>query len=75
MRRQWLPRLDMLMSELRKGPAILRLSYLADTESKALVNERLSVLKRDVAKRWHSLHCCYQLSIETEVFWRKGGPP
>ena len=29
MRAQWRPRLDLLLEELRKGPAILRLSYVA----------------------------------------------
>ena len=31
LRVQWRPRVDLLIEELRKGPAVLRLSYLGDT--------------------------------------------
>jgi uncharacterized repeat protein (TIGR01451 family) len=77
MRAQWRPRLDMLMKELQKAPAILRLSYLADVESESLVQRRLEVLKSEIAGRWKSQHAdpSYQLTIEPEVFWRLGAPP
>ena len=74
MRPQWLPRMDLLMTELVKDPALLRLSYLADNETEAEVNDRLDAVKEEIEKRWEKLNCCYQLMIETEVFWRKGGP-
>src|SRR4030095_5249160 len=32
---QWRPRMDLLLEELRKAPAVLRLSYVADTENAA----------------------------------------
>ena len=32
MRPQWRPRVNLLLEELQKGPAVLRLSYLADVE-------------------------------------------
>ena len=32
MRELWVPRLELLLDELRAGPAVLRLSYLADIE-------------------------------------------
>jgi hypothetical protein len=32
MRDLWVPRLELLMNELRAAPAVLRLSYLADLE-------------------------------------------
>src|SRR4029077_3900353 len=34
-RAQWQPRLGLLLEELRKAPAVLRLSYVADTEDAA----------------------------------------
>jgi len=73
-RPQWLPRLDLLITELAKDPSLLRLSYLADNESEDIVDDRLDAVKEEVEKRWEALDCCYQLMIETEVFWRKGGP-
>jgi len=73
-RPQWLPRLDILITELAKDPSLLRLSYLADNESEGEVNDRLDAIKDEIEERWEALDCCYQLMIETEVFWRKGGP-
>jgi len=74
MRPQWLPRLDILMTELAKDPSLLRLSYLAENETESQVNERMNAVKDEIEKRWEDLDCCYQLTIETEVFWRKGAP-
>ena len=42
MREQWMPRLELLIDELRAAPAVLRLSYLADLEDPALVDARLN---------------------------------
>jgi hypothetical protein len=75
MRPQWLPRLDLLITELAKDPSLLRLSYLAENESESEVDDRLDAVKEEIENRWEELNCCYQLVIETEVFWRKGGPP
>jgi uncharacterized repeat protein (TIGR01451 family) len=75
MRAQWRPRLDMLMKELQKAPAILRLSYLADVENEQLVQRRLELIKSEIAGRWQSQKASYQLTIEPEVFWRLGAPP
>jgi hypothetical protein len=75
MRPQWKPRLDLLVDELRKAPAVLRLSYLADVEDAALVKARLKVVEREMSGRWAALNCCYRLTIETETFWRRGGEP
>jgi len=74
MRPQWLPRLDLLITELAKDPSLLRLSYLAENETESQVDERLDAVKDEIEERWENLDCCYQLMIETEVFWRKGGP-
>jgi hypothetical protein len=75
MRAQWRPRLDMLMKELQKAPAILRLSYLADVENEQLVQRRMEIVKAEITTRWQSLNASYQLAIEPEVFWRLGAPP
>jgi uncharacterized repeat protein (TIGR01451 family) len=76
-RAQWQPRLDMLMTELQKAPAILRLSYLADVENEQLVQRRLETIKSEIASRWQSqsANSSYPLTIEPEVFWRLGAPP
>jgi uncharacterized repeat protein (TIGR01451 family) len=75
MRIQWRPRLDLLLDELRKEPSVLRLSYLADLEDEKLVERRVEALRQQIAESWEALNCCYQLTIEKEVFWRLGAPP
>ena len=75
MRSQWRPRIDMLLQELQKSPAVLRLSYVADIEDESLVERRLNVLKDEIMAGWKDLDCCYELVIEPEVFWRLGAPP
>jgi hypothetical protein len=44
-------------------------------EDESLVNRRVSSLKDSIMAAWTDLNCCYDLVIETEVFWRLGGPP
>jgi uncharacterized repeat protein (TIGR01451 family)/fimbrial isopeptide formation D2 family protein len=74
-RPQWTTRFGMLLEELRKAPSILRVSYLADVEDPAVVKARIESVKQEIARRWTDLNCCYVLPIETEIFWRRGGPP
>jgi uncharacterized repeat protein (TIGR01451 family) len=74
-RAQWQPRLGLLLEELRKAPAVLRLSYVADTEDAALVDRRMQAFRRQVAEAWDAKRDSYALTIEPEVFWRRGGPP
>jgi len=71
LRMQWQPRIDLLLKALRKGPSVLRLSYLAEVEDEALVQKRLKALKKEISGRWDG----YPLTIESEVFWRRGSPP
>jgi uncharacterized repeat protein (TIGR01451 family) len=74
-RTQWRPRMALLLAELKKAPAVLRLSYLADVEDAELVERRMRAVKSEITQSWRELDCCYQLSIESQVFWRLGGPP
>jgi uncharacterized repeat protein (TIGR01451 family) len=74
-RAQWRPRLDVLLAELRKAPSMLRLSYVADTEDAALVERRMQAVKRQLTESWDSEKDSYALTIEPEVFWRRGAPP
>ncbi|MFW2374793.1 MAG: isopeptide-forming domain-containing fimbrial protein [Gammaproteobacteria bacterium] len=74
MRPQWKPRIDVLLGALKREPSILRLSYMADIEDEDLVEDRLDAVKEDIEDRWQDLNCCYKLMIETETFWRRGGP-
>jgi uncharacterized repeat protein (TIGR01451 family)/fimbrial isopeptide formation D2 family protein len=75
MRAQWRPRVNLLVEELQKGPAILRLSYLADVEDPKLVESRISAMTKLVTDSWSEAHGGYPLVIEHEVFWRTGKPP
>jgi uncharacterized repeat protein (TIGR01451 family) len=75
MRAQWRPRMPLLLTELKKAPAVLRISYLADVEDADLVERRLNAVKSEIAQSWRELDCCYRLTVETQVFWRRGGPP
>ncbi len=70
----WRDRFDLLMEELQKGPAVLRLTYLADLEDPKLVAKRVKVMKREIADRWRALDCCYRLELEHDVYWRLGAP-
>jgi uncharacterized repeat protein (TIGR01451 family) len=72
---QWRPRVDVLLGELRKAPSVLRLSYVADTEDAGLVERRMQALKRQVTEAWDAEKDRYVLTIEPEVFWRRGAPP
>jgi large repetitive protein len=72
---QWRPRLNLLLEELRKAPAVLRLSYIADTEDAALVERRVEAIKRQLTEAWDAADYSYVLTIEPEVFWRRGAPP
>jgi uncharacterized repeat protein (TIGR01451 family) len=71
---QWRPRINLLVQELRKAPATLRLSYVADTEDASLVDRRVKAVKQQIAEAWDAAKS-YPLTIEPEIFWRRGGPP
>ncbi|MDF3031687.1 MAG: conserved repeat domain protein [Moraxellaceae bacterium] len=75
LRPQWETRLPLLLEQLVKAPAVLRVAYMAETEDAALVEARVKAVKREIAKRWAAAGNPYELSIETEVFWRTGAPP
>jgi len=75
LRPQWKPRVDLLMEELEKAPAILRLSYLADVEDERLVTRRVKALRRMLSDAWQTRDADYRLTIEQEIFWRTGKPP
>ena len=75
MRSQWKPRMTLLLTELQKSPAVLRLSYLADLEDEGLVEQRLNAVKEEIMRSWKTVDYGYQLTIEPQVFWRLGAPP
>ncbi|MDH3428796.1 MAG: hypothetical protein OEQ14_02205 [Gammaproteobacteria bacterium] len=75
MRDLWRSRIGLLLQELQKGPAVLRLSYVADVEAEALVEQRLDAMKDQIMTAWQDLNCCYELVIEPEIYWRLGTPP
>ena len=75
LRIQWRSKIDQLLEVLKEAPSILRLSYLADIESEDLAEQRLKDLQKEIAGRWKSAGGGYRLTVETEVFWRRGSPP
>jgi uncharacterized repeat protein (TIGR01451 family) len=75
MRDLWLTRIDLLLQELQKGPAVLRLSYVADVEPESLVQRRLNTMKDRIMAAWQDLSGSYELVIEPEIYWRLGAPP
>lgn len=70
---QWRQRLELLLGELKKSASVLRLSYLADAERPGLVDDRLGAVKREITQAWKQ-QGGYDLSVETEIFWRTGAP-
>jgi uncharacterized repeat protein (TIGR01451 family)/fimbrial isopeptide formation D2 family protein len=74
LRMQWTQRIDQLIEELKKGPSVLRLSYLVDVERKSIVEKRLVTLKKEITQQWKQSGGGYRLDIETEIFWRRGAP-
>ena len=71
----WEPRIELLLNELKKAPAVLRLSYVADIENEHLAEQRLEAIKGRIMRDWEELDCCYELVIEPEIYWRRGEPP
>ena len=74
LRPQWRSRIDLLITELQKNPSVLRLAYLGENETESEVDARLDAVEELISERWKALNCCYKLTIEAEVFWRKGNP-
>jgi uncharacterized repeat protein (TIGR01451 family)/fimbrial isopeptide formation D2 family protein len=74
MHKQWIPRIDLLIKHLQKKPSILRLTYLADVDDASIVDDRLEEVKQNIINKW-LVENKYKLTIETKVFWRRGGPP
>ncbi|MDX2479505.1 MAG: hypothetical protein QNK24_04105 [Desulfuromusa sp.] len=74
LRLQWQSKIVQLVKVLQESPSVLRLSYLADIESVSLVSSRIKALKALLAERWKEDRG-YRLTIESEVFWRRGSPP
>jgi hypothetical protein len=74
LRLQWTSKIVQLIEELKKAPSVLRLSYLGDVERKGLVQKRLEALKKKITKQWKQSDGGYPLTVETEVFWRRGAP-
>lgn len=75
MRIQWTTRMSLLLRELKKAPSVLRFAYMAEVEDEALVEARLKAFKQEVKRLWAEENNPYELTIETEVFWRTGAPP
>jgi len=74
LRVQWRPKLRLLVEELMQEPSVLRLSYLADVEDEGLVHDRVEALREEISRLWDLAKGSYPLTIENEVFWRRGGP-
>ena len=73
----WRPRLNLLLEELKRAPAVLHLTYLADLEDPQLVERRVAATKKELMSLWREADdcCLYPLVVEEEVYWRRDGPP
>ncbi|MGB5583619.1 MAG: hypothetical protein WBO93_08505 [Gammaproteobacteria bacterium] len=69
---RWFPQVSLLMDKLVEAPSVLYLVYTAEVEQKALVNDRVKGVKKEIERRWADLDCCYKLDIETEIIQRIG---
>ncbi|MDH3214320.1 MAG: OmpA family protein, partial [Myxococcales bacterium] len=74
MRQQWRERIPLLLEELQKSPATLRLAYVADVEDAQIVDRRLAAVKKEIIGEWEALDGD-PLTIEPEIYWRRGAPP
>jgi uncharacterized repeat protein (TIGR01451 family) len=72
---QKVAQLSQLLEALKDSPSTLRLSYLGRNESERLVKRRLAWVRKVIQNSWEDMNCCYELVVETEVFWRDGAPP
>ena len=48
---------------------------VADVEDERLVDKRLDLLKKQITEAWLETDPAYDLIIEPEIYWRRGGPP
>ncbi|MBN1379186.1 MAG: DUF11 domain-containing protein [Gammaproteobacteria bacterium] len=71
-REHWRYVIDELFDQLQQKPSVLRIAYVGDAESEKLAEQRTKAVKRMIEDRWHKMNCCYNLTIETEMFWRRG---
>ena len=74
LRPEWEPTLKQVIEQLQQAPSVLRLSYLGDAETAALVQARTRHMQSVIAQQWAATGNDRKLSIETEVFWRNGRP-
>jgi len=74
LRPQWQGRLEPLFEQLAGEPAVLRLSYLGDAETRGLAERRLEAIRQRIEDEWKARDGGYDLRIETEIFWRRGQP-
>lgn len=73
LRTQWKPSIAKLVEELAKSDAILRLTYIADIEPKKLVEARIEAIEEQIREAWSGRNGP-ALEVETEIYWRRGGP-
>ena len=50
-------------------------SRTSTSSPESLVEKRLDALKDTIMQTWEDQGCCYELVVEPEIFWRRGGPP
>jgi uncharacterized repeat protein (TIGR01451 family) len=71
-REHWRYVIDDLFDQLQQKPSVLRIAYLGDAEPEKLAEQRVKKVKKLIESRWHKMSCCYNLMVETEMFWRRG---
>lgn len=74
LRPEWREAINEVVNQLKEGPSVLRLSYLGDAESNAMAKGRIENVRKILLAQWQKLDLDFELSIETELFWRRGRP-
>ena len=68
-------------STVAKHEALFAL--MQEDEIRERVDQRMDAIKKQITQSWSAIprgisvgqNCCYQLTIEPEVFWRRGASP
>lgn len=74
LRPEWREAINEVVSQLKEGPSVLRLSYLGDAETNAMAKGRIEHVRKILLDQWEKLALDRELRVETELFWRRGRP-
>jgi len=65
---QYNPRLEQVIRTLETRPTVIRLAYQRDSETEAIINQRIEHVVQILEDAWQDCDCHYPLIIEKEIF-------